>query len=102
MATWLRITVSLGLTPLLLTTGFTAASFPPAMEEFISRAAPLTAADRQTLFSGAPISKLLDDAEPTKEVAVFGAVWMAAPLADYVRWIKDIEHFEKGAAFRVT
>jgi hypothetical protein len=47
------------------------------------------------------VTKLLD-ADPSKEVSVFGAVWIDAPPGDYVRLVKDIERFERGGAFRVT
>jgi hypothetical protein len=47
------------------------------------------------------VTKLLD-ADPTKEVSVFGAVWIDSPAAGYVRLVKDIEQFERGGAFRVT
>jgi hypothetical protein len=36
------------------------------------------------------------------EVAVFGAVWIAAPIHRYVDAVKDIEHFEKGGGFTLT
>ena len=51
--------------------------------------------------SGAPLTKLLD-ADASKEVAVFGAVWIDGSPAQYVRRVKDIEHFERGGAFRIT
>lgn len=102
MKIWLRIAVGVGLVPLLLTTGIAAAGFPPAMEKFIASVLPLTAAERQALLSGAPISKVIPDADPSKEVAIFGAVWMAGTPSDYVRWVKDIEHFESGGALRIT
>jgi hypothetical protein len=42
------------------------------------------------------------DADPSKEVSLFGGVWIDAPTGSYVRLIKDIEHFERGGVFRVT
>jgi hypothetical protein len=42
------------------------------------------------------------DADPASEVAVFGAVWVNAPIAPYVAAVRDIEQFEKGENFRVT
>jgi hypothetical protein len=53
------------------------------------------------LLGGEPITKLLDAGE-SKEVAMFGAVWIAAPIRTYVEAVKDIENFEQGGAFRVT
>jgi len=99
---WLRTAIAAGLAPLLLAPGFAPTSFPPSMEKLIAAAAPLTVEERQTLLSGAPIGKLVEDAEPGKEVAVFGAAWIAASQSAYVRWIKDIEHFENGGGFRIT
>jgi hypothetical protein len=42
------------------------------------------------------------DADPSKEVALFGAIWIGAPVAKYVAALQDIENFEKGAGFRAT
>jgi hypothetical protein len=53
------------------------------------------------LISGEPVVKLLD-ADPAKEIAVFGAVWVNAPSTVYVQQVRNIEEFEKGEAFRVT
>jgi hypothetical protein len=53
------------------------------------------------LLRGEPVTKLLD-ADGSKEVAIFGAVWIKAPVARYVSAVKDIEQFEKGGNFLVT
>lgn len=98
----LRLAIAVSLSPLLLTAGSAAPGFPPSMERFIAAAAPLTPAERQMLLAGKPVGKLLEDADPGKEVAVFGAVWMSGAPSDYIRWLKDIEHFESGEAFRIT
>ena len=42
------------------------------------------------------------DTDPAKEVAIFGAVWVNAPIARYVAAVRDIESFEKGGNFLVT
>ena len=42
------------------------------------------------------------ESDPAKEVAIFGAVWVAAPIARYVDAVKNIEEFEKGDNFLVT
>jgi hypothetical protein len=47
------------------------------------------------------VTKLLD-ADGSKEVAIFGSVWIKAPVARYVSAVKDIEQFEKGGNFLVT
>jgi hypothetical protein len=61
----------------------------------------LDAQARTQLLAGATVTKMLD-ADPSKEVAVFGAVWVNAPIERYVAAVRDIEHFESGGAFRVT
>jgi hypothetical protein len=35
-------------------------------------------------------------------VAVFGAIWINAPIQRYVEAVQDIENFERGGGFRVT
>lgn len=42
------------------------------------------------------------EADESKEVAVFGAVWISAPIERYVEAVKDIEAFERGGGFKVT
>ena len=51
--------------------------------------------------NGGPVSKLLD-ADASKEVVVFGAVWIDAPVRRYVEAVEDIENFEKGGGFILT
>ena len=75
--------------------------FPGRLERFFSTSVILTADERRLLSSGAPIGRLLD-ADPSKEVAVFGAVWVQAPVARYLDAVIDIERFETGSAFRIT
>jgi hypothetical protein len=47
------------------------------------------------------VTKLFE-ADPAREVAVFGAVWVKAPMSRYIAAVKDIEKFEKGNNFLVT
>jgi hypothetical protein len=77
------------------------ATLPPQLETYVSTYVKRTPAQQTQLVSGQPVTKLLD-ADPSKEVAVFGAVWVDAPMARYVDAVKDIEQFEKGENFRVT
>ena len=77
------------------------ASLPALLNTYITTYVRLTPAERTTLLTNGPVTKLLD-AEPSKEVAVFGAVWIDAVPGDYVRLVKDIERFERGGAFRIT
>ena len=74
---------------------------PERFERFIARVVRPTAAERKLLLDGAPVTKLLD-ADPSKEIAVFGAIWIDAPRQRYLAAVKDIEHFESGGAFRIT
>jgi hypothetical protein len=76
-------------------------SLPARFEHFLAGAVKPTAAERKLLFDGAPVTKLLDG-DPSKEIAVFGAVWIDAPRERYAAAVKDIERFESGGAFRIT
>jgi hypothetical protein len=60
-----------------------------------------TPAERQRLLAGQPIVKLFEG-DPELEVAVFGAVWVQAPIRRYVEAVQEIENFERGKNFRVT
>jgi hypothetical protein len=74
---------------------------PPTFNAFVSKSVRLDASERNMLLSGHPVTKLLDS-DPAKEVAVFGAIWIAAPPDEYVRLVQDIERFESGGAFHQT
>ena len=74
---------------------------PDRLNSFIKNDVKLTSEEQKQLLAGQPVTKLLD-ADPAKEVAVFGAVWINAPIARYVAAVKDIESFEKGGNFLVT
>jgi hypothetical protein len=76
-------------------------ALPEAFERFLAESVQPTARERTFLLSGSPVTKLMD-VDPSKEVAIFGAVWIAAAPADYIRRVHDIERFERGGGFRVT
>ena len=76
-------------------------TFPEVLERYLAANVQPTALERSSLLAGSPVAKLLD-ADASKEVAVFGAVWINALPADYVRRVTDIENFERGGGFRVT
>ncbi len=76
-------------------------SFPPLLDTYLTTHVHLTPAEQKSLLSNVPVTKLLE-ADPNKEVSVFGAVWIDAAPADYVRLIEDIERFEHGGRFRIT
>ena len=76
-------------------------SLPASVERVLASVVKPTAAERRLLLDGAPVTKLLD-ADPSKEIAVFVAVWIDAPRERYAAAVKDIERFESGGAFRIT
>jgi hypothetical protein len=76
-------------------------SFPPRLESYLTDAVELTGDERQRLLDGEPLTKLLD-ADKSKEVAIFGAVWVDAPMRRYVEAVTDIEGFERGGGFKLT
>jgi hypothetical protein len=75
--------------------------FPGRLEGYLTSAVKLSTAERQRLIKGEPVTKMLD-ADVSKEVAVFGAVWITAPISRYVEAVKNIETFERGGGFKVT
>lgn len=76
-------------------------TFPARLERYFESSVKLTALERQKLFRGEAITRLLD-ADENKEVAILGAVWINAPMRRYIEAVTDIESFEKGAGFKVT
>ena len=76
-------------------------ALPPALASFLTEEAHATPSEREALLAGNPLVKLLD-ADPSKEIAVLGAVWVNAPPRLYVEQVKNIEQFERGGGFRIT
>jgi hypothetical protein len=76
-------------------------SFPGRLDSYLTNTVKLSTDERQRLITGAPVTKMLE-ADESKEVAVFGAVWIGAPIARYVEAVKNIEAFERGGGFKVT
>ena len=79
----------------------TSPPLPQGFERYLAAEVHPTAAERKTLLSGGPLTKLLPS-DQTKEVFVFGAIWINASPTEYVRRVKNIEDFEKGGGFRIT
>jgi hypothetical protein len=75
--------------------------FPGRLESYLTSAVKLSTDERQRLITGAPVTKMLE-ADESKEVAVFGAMWISAPIRRYVEAVNDIEGFERGGGFKVT
>ena len=78
-----------------------APGLPVRLEQYLAHSVKLTPDERRMLTRGAPVTKLLP-ADGSKEVAVFGAIWIDAPMHRYVEAVEDIERFESGDAFKVT
>jgi hypothetical protein len=76
-------------------------SLPAPFDSYINAHLKLTADEHQQLLAGQPVTQHLKT-DPAKEVAIFGAVWVNAPMARYLSALKDIESFEKGDNFLVT
>jgi hypothetical protein len=74
---------------------------PPVFDAYLKSTVHPNESERKTLLAGDPVTKLLDS-DASKEVAVFGSVWIRASSAAYVERVKDIERFESGGAFRIT
>jgi hypothetical protein len=77
------------------------AKTPARLEQYLTNTAKVTGYERTRLLGGAPITKLLP-ADASKEVAIFGAIWVNAPIGRYVEAVKDIENLERGGGYRVT
>ena len=91
----------LALCCVIATHAFGQARFPGRLEDYLTRVLKLTVAERTALLAGVPLARNLDS-DPNQEVAVFGAIWINAPIAKYVAAIHDIEHFESGGGFKAT
>ncbi|HUP18769.1 MAG TPA: hypothetical protein VM778_02315 [Gemmatimonadota bacterium] len=65
-------------------------ALPAALESFLTDEAHGGASDREALLAGQPVIRLLD-ADPTSEVAAFGAVWVNAPAVLHVRELRQRE-----------
>jgi hypothetical protein len=74
---------------------------PARLGDYIASHVRLTAAQQARLLRGEPVTRVLD-ADPSREVAIFGAIWINAPVSRYVDAVRDIEQFEKGQYFLVT
>ena len=71
---------------------------PERLDSYIKSYVKLTPEEQKQLLAGQPVTRLLDT-DPAKEVAIFGAVWVNAPVARYVAAVKDIEDVREGRQF---
>ena len=76
-------------------------SLPTRLDAYLMKDVKLTSEQRKQLLAGQPVTRMLDT-DPSHEVAVLGAVWVASPPARYLAAVKDIEQFEKGENFIAT
>ena len=76
-------------------------TLPARLDAYLTKTVQLTAEERASLIRGEPVAKPLQ-VDPSREVAVFGAIWIDAPVARYIAALDDIENFEKGGGFRAT
>jgi hypothetical protein len=78
-----------------------AVPLPDGFQNYLATEVHPTAAERKALLSGRPLTRVLPS-DQSKEIFVFGAIWIDASPAEYVERVKNIEEFEKGSAFRIT
>jgi hypothetical protein len=78
-----------------------AAELPYRLGRAVDQVVKPTAEERQQLLSGGPFTKLLAS-DASREVAVFGSIWIAAPHQLYAKALQDIEDFERGGGFTLT
>src|SRR5260370_39717108 len=74
-----------------------ASSFPPDFDRYLTNYVKLDAQGRAQLLAGEPVTRLLDS-DQSKEVAVFGAGWVDAPIARVLAAARDIERVETSGA----
>ena len=79
----------------------TSAALPPRLEAYVTGTVNLSAEERSKLALGGPVTKLLAT-DMSAETAVFGAIWISAPMQAYIAAVKDIENFERGGGFKIT
>jgi hypothetical protein len=77
------------------------AAFPARLDSYFNKVLKLTVEERKLLLGGSPVATILE-ADPGKEVALFGGIWINTPVSKYIAAMLDIENFEKGGGFHVT
>jgi len=78
-----------------------ARSLPPRLDAYLNTVVHPTKDERARLLNGEALTRLLD-ADVTKELAVFGAIWINVPIRQYIDAVKDIERFERSPRFKIT
>jgi hypothetical protein len=77
------------------------AQLPARLETYLTNVVHITSAERKLLLDGSPVTKFLNS-DPSREVSVFGAIWINGSPHRYVEALKDIENFERSEVFTVT
>src|SRR4029453_17393842 len=83
---WLAALI--GVTFALLGAGRANADFPSNLTAYLDGHVKLDAAAKSRLLAGQPVTKMLDS-DASKEVAVFGAVWIDAPIDRYLSAVRN-------------
>jgi hypothetical protein len=76
-------------------------ALPPRLERYLADHVRLSNGERRRLLNGDAVTKLLE-VDASREVAVFAAIWIDAPIARYVEALNDIEAFERGRGYNIT
>ena len=74
---------------------------PGRLGQYVKQSVNLAPDEYKRLLAGEAVTKLLP-ADASKEVAIFGAVWIDAPISAYIAAVRNIEQLEKGPRFLVT
>jgi hypothetical protein len=74
---------------------------PGRLGQYVKQSVNLPPDEYKRLLAGEAVTQLLP-ADASKEVAIFGAVWIDAPISAYIKAVRNIEQLEKGASFLVT
>jgi hypothetical protein len=77
------------------------AGLPGRLGEYVKQHVDLTPENHKQLLQGEPVTRLLPG-DASKEVAIFGAVWINAPISTYLARVRNIEQLERGPSFLVT
>jgi hypothetical protein len=77
------------------------AHLPGRLGEYVEQRVSLAPDEYKRLLAGEAVTQLLP-ADASKEVAIFGAVWIDAPITAYTAAVRNIEELEKGPNFLVT
>jgi hypothetical protein len=78
-----------------------ATMLPARLDDYIANFVRPSASERRQILEGRPVARLLP-ADPSKEVSVFGIVWIQSSIARYLELARNIEELESGKGFNIT